>query len=76
MNNDIMFQDVIWTDECSVQLESHSKVTYHRSGEPAEMCPKPKHLAKVHELGGTSKRGAIATVIFTGIMNAALVPFI
>ena len=78
-------EDVIWTDEYSVQLESHRKVTYHRRGKPAKMCPKPKHPAKVHVWGGISKRGTTAIIIFTGIMNAtrhtdildaALVPFI
>lgn len=84
-NNDLDFADVIWTDECSAQLESHRKVTYHRIGEPARMCSRPKHPAKVHVWGRISKRGATAIVIFTGIMNAtiytdildaALVPFI
>ena len=84
-NNDLEFSDVIWTDESSVQLESHRKVTYHRIGEPARMCSRPKHPAKVHVWGGISKKGATAIVIFTGIMNAtiytdildaALVPFI
>ena len=41
-NDDLTFSDVIWTDECSVQLESRRKVTYHRKGEPARMCSKPK----------------------------------
>ena len=27
--NDLEFSDVIWTDECSVQLEFHCKITYH-----------------------------------------------
>ena len=48
MSNDLDFQDVIWTDKCSVQLELHREVTYHRKGEPARMCSRPKHLAKVH----------------------------
>ena len=83
--NDLNFSDVIWTDECSVQLESHRKVTYHRKGEPSRMCGRPKHPAKVHVWGGISKRGATKIVIFTGIMNAtrytdildaSLVPFI
>ena len=84
-NDDLTFSDVIWTDECSVQLESYGKVTYYRKGEPAKMCSKPKHPAKVHVWGGISKKGATSIVIFTGIMNAtiytdilqsALVPFI
>ena len=83
--NDLDFTEVIWTDECSVQLENHRKVMYHRKGEPAKMCPRPKHPAKVHVWSGISKWGATKVVIFTGIMNAtrftdildvALVPFI
>ena len=31
---DLEFDDVIWTDECSVQLESHRKITYHKQGQP------------------------------------------
>ena len=82
--DDLNFSDVIWTDECSVKIESHRKVTYYWKGEPAKMCSKPKHPAKVHVWGGISKKGATSIVIFTGIMNAtictdildaALVPF-
>ena len=34
---------MIWTDECSVQLESHRKITYHKHGEPSKMMSRPKH---------------------------------
>ena len=83
--NDLEFPDVIWTDECSVQLESHRKIVYHRRGEPSKLCGRPKHPYKVHVWGGISKHGATKIVIFTGILNAtrytdildaALVPFI
>ena len=69
-DNDLDFHDVVWTNECSVQLESHRKTTYHRIGEPAKMCSRPKHPAKVHVWGGISKKGATSIVIFAGIMNA------
>ena len=84
-NKDVEFLDVIWTDECSVQVESHRKITYHRKGEPSRMYHRAKHPYKVHVWGGISKRGATKIVTFTGIMNAtrytdildaALVPFI
>ena len=29
---DLDLDDVIWTDECSVQLESHHKTMYHKQG--------------------------------------------
>ena len=32
------FQDVVWTDECSVQLETHRRHSYRRKGE----LPRPK----------------------------------
>ena len=71
-NDNLIFSNVIWTDECSVQLESHRKVTYHRRGEPARMCSKAKHPAKVHVWGGISMKGSTSIVIFTGIMNATI----
>ena len=82
---DLDFEDVIWTDECSVQLESHRKITYHKVGQPAKMISRPKHPAKVHVWAGISAKGATAIVIFTGILtatrytdilDAALIPFI
>lgn len=39
---DLQFENVVWTDECSVQLESHRRWTFHRIGEPARLT-KPKH---------------------------------
>ena len=82
---DLEFEDVIWTDECSVQLELHQKITYRKDGQPMKMVSRPKHPPKVHVWGGISARGATAVVIFTGILTAtrytdildtALVPFI
>ena len=32
---DLMFANVVRTDECTVQLESHHRMTYHRIGEAA-----------------------------------------
>ena len=83
--NDLDLKDVIFSDESSVQLESHRKTCYHKIGQPSRLCGKPKHPLKVHVWGGISARGATQVVIFSGIMNAtrytdildgALVPFI
>ena len=78
--------DVIWTDECSVQLESHRKTTYHKLGEPSRMVSRPKHPPpKVHVWAGISAKGASSVVIFTGsltatrytdILEAALIPLV
>lgn len=66
------FEDVIWTDETSVQLESHRRHSYRKKGEPAVLKPRPKHPVKLHVWAGISKKGRTAIVIFDGIMDATL----
>ena len=68
--NDVDLDDVIFSDESSVQLESHRKTSYHKIGQPSRLCGKPKHPVKVHVRGGISCQGATQVVTFTGIMNA------
>jgi len=78
------FNDVIWSDECSVMIERKRK-TCRRIGQPRKLKPKPKHPLKVHIWGAISKRGAAPLVMFTDNLNAirfgkivqtSLVPFI
>ena len=64
------FEDVIFTDESSVQLDSHRKRCYRKRSEPRKLKARPKHPLKVHVWGGISKRGPTGIVIFTGIMTA------
>ena len=64
------FEDVIFTDECSVFLENHSKISFHRRWEQPRLKGKPKHPVKVHVWGGISKRGPTKLIIFEGIMDA------
>lgn len=66
------FDDVIWTDEASVQLESHRRHSFRKKGEPAVLKPRPKHPTKVHVWAGISKKGPTPIVIFEGRMNASL----
>ena len=79
------FENVIWTDETTVQLESHRRHSYRKRGEQPVLKPRPKHPTKVHVWAGISRRGATPVVIFEGTMNAdlyisilrsGLVPFI
>ena len=37
------FDDVLWSDECTVQLEWNGKISFHRWWEPAKLKSKPKH---------------------------------
>ena len=64
------FDDVLFTDECSIFLENHSKISFHRKWEQPKLKGKPKHPLKVHLWAGISKRGPTGLIIFDGIMDA------
>ena len=66
------FDDVIWSDETTVQLETHKRMCYRKEGEKPRTNPRPKHPVKVHVWGGISRRGATAVCIFEEIMTAPL----
>ncbi len=66
------FENVIWSDETTVQLESHRRHSYRKKGERATLKPRAKHPTKVHVWAGISKRGTTPIVIFDGIMDATL----
>ena len=79
------FENVIWSDESSVQLDHHGRLCFRKKGQARKLKPRPKHPPKVHVWAAISKRGASAIVIFTGILTStryceiletALVPFI
>ena len=69
-DKDLEFEDVIFTDECTVQLESYRLITFRRPGQVVQYRMKPKHPPKLHVWAGISRRGATQIVIFSGIMNA------
>ena len=71
------FQDVIYTDESTVQLESYRRHSYRKKGQAATLKPRPKHPTKVHVWAGISKQGATRIVIFEGLyLQTGLLPFI
>ena len=79
IDNDEKFRNVVFTDECTVQLDHHGRLCFRKEREPRVLKQRPKHPAKVHIWGG------ISAVLFTGIMNAqryakllekGLIPFI
>ena len=69
------FQDVIWTDETSVQMETHRRFHCYKHGQKPRYKPRPKHPVKVHVWAGISWRGATAP-IYKRILDQYLVPFI
>lgn len=64
------FEDIIFTDESTVQLEQHSRICFRKRRHPRKLKQRPKHPVKVHIWGGISFKGATKIIMFTGIMNA------
>ena len=40
------FDDDIWSDETTVQLENHRRLCYRKDGEKPQLKPRPKHPIK------------------------------
>ena len=59
------FDNVIFTDECSIHMENHGKLSFHRKWEPPKLKGCPKHPFKIHVWAGISKRGSTKIIIFT-----------
>ena len=49
------FDDVIWSDETTVQLETHRRLCYRKEGEKPRLKPRPKHPIKVHVWAGVGR---------------------
>ena len=82
-NDDL--EDVIWSDETSIQLESHRRHAFRTKYQAPKLKSRPKHPVKVYVWAGISKRGATTVCVFEGIMDTDfyldilrrhLVPFI
>ena len=48
---DDSFEDVIWTDECTVQMESHRRFACRKLGEAPR--PKPRYICKNNQVSTT-----------------------
>ena len=79
------FANVIFSDECTIQLEHHGRLYFRKRRQPRKLKPRPKYPAKIHIWGAISSRGAAPVVMFSRIMDAirfgqildaSLVPFI
>ena len=58
------YENVIFTDECTVQLERHSHICFRKRHQCRQLKPRAKHPAKLHIWGGISSRGATNIVMF------------
>ena len=66
------FTNVIYTDECTVQLETHRRFCCRKKGETPKPKPRPKHPLKLHIWAGISRKGSTEICIFEGIMDKYL----
>ena len=66
------FQNVVWTDETTVQLECHKRFCCRKNGIRPQYKPRPKHPIKMHVWAGISWEGPTPVCIFEEIMNAKL----
>lgn len=63
------FDDIIFSDESSIQLHQNKTVMYRLKGSLPAALPKPKHPLKVHVWAAISRRGPSKITIFDGIME-------
>ena len=58
------FDNVIWTEESSVQLTRHSQTMRVQIGKERVLKPAAKHTVKVHVWVGITKRGVTNTYVY------------
>ena len=51
------FNDIIFTDECSIQLDRHARLCFRKKNQPKKLKGKVKHPIKLHVWAGITKRG-------------------
>ena len=66
----IIFQDVIFTDESRIEVCNMSNRSYRKKGEPLRGVPKAKHPYSALLWAGISREGPTDIVIFNGIMKS------
>ena len=64
------FDNVIFSDECSIQLHQNKLCSYRPKDSCAAVLPKPKHPLKIHVWAAISKPGATKIRLFEGIMDS------
>ena len=61
--------DIIFTDECTVQMHGNKVIVYRPRDAAAVHIPTPKHSLKLHVWAGISKRGSTRILLFDGILR-------
>ena len=64
------FSNAIFSDETTVQIETHLRFCFTKSGLKPRYKPRPKHPIEVHVRAAISKKGRSGICIFEGCMDA------
>ena len=65
-----MTSNAIFSDETTVQIDTHRRFCCTKSGLKPRYKPRPKHPTKVHVWAAISKKGRSGICIFEGCMDA------
>ena len=65
---DMEFDDVIFSNRCTAQLESHHRITFYKKGQPIKYKMKAKHPPTVNVWAGIFSHGATNVVVFIAHM--------
>ena len=60
----------VFTDECTIQLERHSRVCFRKQHQCRLLKPRAKHPVKIHVRGGIFSCSATNVVMFSSIIDA------
>ena len=66
------FEDVVWTDESTIQLEKHRMFSFRKVGTAPKLKPRVKHPYKVMVWAGISRKGATNICLLSGSVNSAV----
>ena len=69
----------MFTDECTVQLEHHSRLCFRKRFQPRVLKQRAKHPIKIHLWGGISKRGYQCHYVYRGrtymYLKCSIIPY-
>ena len=79
------FEDVVWTDESTIQLENHRTFSFRKVGTAPKPKPRAKHPYKVMVWAGISCKGAtnicllncsVNSAVYQEVLRTHLLPFL
>ena len=66
------FEDVVWTDKSTIQLENYRMFSFRKVGTAPKPIPRAKHPYKVMVWAGISRKGATNVCLLNCSVNSAV----